>query len=33
MKAVKALADVKAAFSAAAAAVGVGGHFLQMVKV
>ena len=32
MKAVKApLADVKAAFSAAA--VGVGGHFLQMVKV
>ena len=32
MKAVKALADVKAAFSAAAA-VGVGGHFLQMVKV
>ena len=31
MKAVKALADVKAAFSAADA--GVGGHFLQMVKV
>ena len=30
MKAVKALADVKAAFSAAA---GVGGHFLQMAKV